>query len=194
MGRNLSTKEMSLFIYQAVRPFRLSIFIMCMVGIVWAIDCSLCPYLLKTITDRISTISEVSRSNIFSNIGPPVAIYFFMTLINPTVFRFYNYFVDVKMMPNLRWVVSDMSLKALLNQSYSYYQNHFAGSLALSIAIFTLWQVNYVFAVSMLTWLTTSIICSIFLARKFARLSSYWSEYGNAFTGKMADSLLIALL
>lgn len=99
MGRNLSTKEMSLFIYQAVRPFRLSIFIMCMVGIVWAIDCSLCPYLLKTITDRISTISEVSRSNIFSNIGPPVAIYFFMTLINPTVFRFYNYFVEVKMMP-----------------------------------------------------------------------------------------------
>lgn len=102
----------------------------------------------------------------------------------------------------------------LLNQDNSYYQNNFSGSLAnkindltnyipdiiqitvdrfisrslaLSIGIYFLWQVNIYFALLMLTWSALFVLSSLFLAKKITHLAGVWSELGSSITGKMVD-------
>ena len=213
MNNNVSSKEIALFICKLLNPFRLALFVMCLVAIVWAIDISLRPYLLKIIVDRVS---DQSSKNVFENIGLPVLLYFLMTLAYPTVFRFYAYFVEIKMIPALRLSIAQESFSSLLKQSYSYYQNNFAGglsnkindltssipdivqivldrffshSLALVIAIFTLWRVNSLFALGMLIWSIAFIIVSLCLSKKISNLADRWSECSSIITGKMVDSL-----
>lgn len=213
MNNNISSKQVALFICRLLNQFRLALGIMCLVAIVWAIDISLRPYLLKIIVDRVA---DPSNKNIFENIGLPVLLYFLMTLIYPTVFRFYAYFVEIKMIPALRLSIAQESFSSLLKQSYSYYQNNFAGglsnkindltsnipdivqiildrffshSLALIIAIFTLWRVNALFACGMLAWSIAFIIVSLCLANRISGLADRWSECSSIITGTMVDSL-----
>jgi len=210
---NISFKEVTSFIYKSVNPFKFSIFVMLMVGIIWAIDLSLKPYILKMIIDRISTISN---QNIFEHVGFLIVIYFLTILILPLIFRFYDYFVTIKMIPPLRRNIANLSFHSLLQQSYSYYQNNFAGSLtnkindltgyipdiiqivmdkffahglAVIVAIITLWQINPIFALGMLGWVILCIAGSFFLSTKLTGLADKWSEYNSAITGKLVDSL-----
>ncbi len=213
MNNDLSAKDIVLFIYKALLPFRRSIIIMYLVAIAWAIDLSLRPYVLKIIVDRIS---QPLNQNVFNTVGFPVAIYFAMTFIYLTLFRIYGYVIEVKMIPNLRRNIANLSFSSLLKQSYAYYQSNFAGSLtnkvndlttsipeivqialdrffshalALIIAIFTLWHVNSIFAFGMLSWSIAFIIGSLLVSKKITHLADVWSECGSTITGKMVDSL-----
>ena len=210
---NSSFKETALFILKFLAPFRLAIFILFMVAVIWAIDLSVRPYILKIIIDRIS---ESAANKVFENVGMPVLIYFLMTLSLPIMFRFYDYFVTVKMIPALRKNIADYSFNSLLQQSYSYYQNNFAGSLtnkindltrnipdiiqifmdkffahglAIIIAIITLWKVNSIFAFGMLTWVMFCIAGSFLISKRLTELADLWSEWASIITGKLVDSL-----
>lgn len=213
MYNNLSVREITSFIYNVTKPFRRSVSVMCIVAIIWAIDLSFRPYLLKIIIDRIT---ETSTQNLFTYVRVPVSIYFFMTMLSPTIFRFHGYFVEIKMIPNLRLKIANASFSALLKQSYFYYQNNFAGSLtnkindltasipeiieivinrffshilAIIIAIITLGQVNFIFGLGMIIWCLIFILSSIVLSKKLSILAYNWSEYRSTITGKIVDRL-----
>ena len=209
----VSFKQVVLFIAKAAKPFKLAIFFMTAVSIIAAIDLSVRPYILKMIVDRISNLSG---ENIFESVGGLALIYFLMIFTLSTSYRLYDYLVTIDMFPKLRRNIVTSSLKSLLEQSYSYYQNNFAGSLtnkannllssipeiiqivmdsflhvflSIIIAILILWQVNYSFAIIMFIWSVSFILVSLILSKKLVHLADNWSECGSKITGKMVDTL-----
>ncbi len=119
-------KQVASFILSSIAPFKFGVSIMFLVTFTWSIDLSVRPYILKTIIDKIS---NPSNQHILDSIYFLGIIYFLLCFILSTVFRIYDYVVTIKMIPNLRKNIATLSFQSLLKQSYSYYQNNFAGSL-----------------------------------------------------------------
>ncbi|GFR08293.1 uncharacterized ABC transporter ATP-binding protein HI_1051 [Trichonephila clavata] len=205
---DITTKQVVSFILKMLRPFLFHIGIVLLTALVWAIDISFNPYLIKVIIDRISA------DDLFRSIATPAISYVLILFLLECMNRLYNYFFEIKMIPNLRKNIVESSIAILLNQDNSYYQNNFSGSLAnkvndltnyipdimqimadrvmgralaLSIAIYFLWQVNINFALLMLTWSALFVLSSLLLAGKVTRLADAWSELGSSITGKMVD-------
>ncbi len=208
-----NTKPVWMFILQMCRPFTLSLGVMVFTAIVWSIDLSFKPYLLKVILNRVS---EYPGKQVVAHVFYPALGFFLMTLLLSCAFRLYDYFAGIKMIPPLRQRISNTMFAHLLKHSHHYYQNNFSGSLAnkvtdladnipeimqilidrflatilaISIAIFTLWQVNIKFAILIFFWTTLFILVSVLCSKKLQRLSSIWSEYAAAITGRLVDAL-----
>ncbi|MGL9732947.1 MAG: ABC transporter ATP-binding protein [Wolbachia sp.] len=194
-----------------LRPFPFHITIVLLTALVWAVDISFSPYLIKIIIDRAS-ISDTD--DLFRSIATPAISYVLILFLLECMNRLYNYFCEIKMIPNLRKNIIESSIAILLNQDNSHYQNNFSGSLAnkvndltnyipdimqimadrvmghalaLSIAIYFLWQININFALLMLIWSALFVLLSLLLARKITHLTDVWSELGSRITGKMVD-------
>ncbi|GFQ82785.1 uncharacterized protein TNCT_725481 [Trichonephila clavata] len=106
---DITTKQVISFILKMLRPFLLHIGIVLLTGLVWAIDISFNPYLIKVIIDRVSTSDA---DNLFRNIATP-AIFYVLILLYLSVFKIVRLFFEIKMVPNLR--------KTSLNQVLSGY-------------------------------------------------------------------------
>lgn len=186
---------------------------MLIVAIFWAIDVSLRPYLLKIILD---TIVSAPKADLLVSVGVPIFWYLFMCFMLSTVFRLYDYYVNYKMIPEMRRNIALTAIQKLLGQSHEFYQNNFTGSLVnkvndliasipdiiqimtdrfmalffvILIAIFTLWQVAPVFSICMIAWSGMFIIGALLLSNYMNKLSDDWSEWGTIITGKMVDTL-----
>ncbi|MGL9731325.1 MAG: ABC transporter ATP-binding protein [Wolbachia sp.] len=208
---DITTKQVISFILKMLRPFPFHITIVLLTALVWAVDISFSPYLIKIIIDRAS-ISDAD--DLFRSIATPAISYVLILFLLECMNRLYNYFCEIKMIPNLRKNIVESSISILLNQDNSHYQNNFSGSLAnkvndltnyipdimqimadrvmghalaLSIAIYFLWQVNINFALLMLTWSALFVLSSLLLAGKITHLADAWSELGSSITGKMVD-------
>lgn len=210
---NVSAKTVFIYILRLIRPFPLSIAAMLIVAIVWAVEVSLRPYMLKIILD---TIADAPRADLLATVATPIFLYLLISFMLSTAYRLYDYFVTYKMIPELRRKIALESVQALLGQSHQFYQNNFTGSLVnkvndltnsvpdliqivmdrflamffvIVLAIFTLWQVAPIFAICMLTWAGTFVLGALLLSSYMNKLSDDWSERGSALTGKMVDAL-----
>ncbi len=213
MKRNITAKDAFKYIIKCVRPFHAAIFVMFSVAIFWAVDLSLRPFILKIILNKVA---EGSAENIFSYLSVSAISYALMSFLAPVFFRLHGYFVEIQMTPRLRERISNEALNDLLDQSHSYYQRSYSGSLAnkindlmshvptiiqividqffsnflaLIIAAYVLWQVNDLFAIIMLSWVMLFMLGSLFFARHLSELSANWSEYTAIITGKIVDIL-----
>lgn len=201
------------YIYTIARSFPFPIGIMFLVSIAFAINLSLSPYILKIILDRLSkSFSE----DIFIYIGGPLLVYFSLTLSMTTLFRCYDYFIQIKMIPQLRKKITSSTFDYILKHDHEYYQNNFSGTisnkindltnsipeilqilidklfhhiLGAVIAIATLWCVKMEFAVVMIAWTILFFGVSYFCFNKIQLLADKWSELGSLISGKMVDSL-----
>lgn len=214
MNEKVTTKEIIKFIYEVLKPYKTSLYVMLFVAFIWPIDLSMRPYVLKLIIDKLSSL--VTGENVFESVGYLAILFFLLNFTLSLSFRLYDYFVLIKMIPNIRKSIALNSFSLLLKQNYSYYQNNFSGSLtnkikdlisaipditqivldrflshflALFIAIVTLWSVGPIFALGMGSWAGFVIICSIFLSKKLSMLGDSWAEYASVTTGKLVDSL-----
>ena len=97
--QDVSSKTVARFILGQIKPFPAGILCMVFVAIVWAIDLSLRPYILKIIIDRVATVPYAA---VMEAVAMPAIVYFLMIVIYPTIFRFYGYLIEVRMIPNLR--------------------------------------------------------------------------------------------
>ena len=210
---DVTIKQVFVFIIKMIKPFPAAITAMFIVALAWAIDISVRPYIIKIIINRIT---EPSAQDIFVYLAVPAAAYVLLSLILSTIFRIYDYFVSIKMIPNLRKRIANTSVGNLLDQSHHYYQNNFAGSLAnrvndltssvpdlvqividrffshflaLGIAIFVLWGVNYRFAIAMFIWASLFIVFALLISKKITKLASVWSECASTITGRVVDAL-----
>lgn len=213
MTKDISTKQVFSFIYKMIRPFLWGLFMMVFVAVMWAIILSVRSYVLKIMLNRVM---EDSPRDIFDYLAGPALAYLFISFLYPTIFRLHGYFVEIKMMPKLRQKIVESSYRLLLQQSHSYYQHQFSGSLAskvndltngipnileslfdrflssglaLLIAIFTLGLVNIKFALVMLIWAILFVGGSFLLSKRIVHLSDVWSEWGSLITGRVVDSL-----
>jgi ATP-binding cassette subfamily B protein len=209
----ITSKIVWRFIFRSLRAFPMAIFTMVLMAVVWAIDLSLRPYILKIILDRLA---EHPKEEIFSQLALPVFAFLFLALLMPTLSRLYGYFVEIDMIPRLRQQLAQGAFGSFLKQTHGFFQNQFSGSLAnkindlssdipdllqvvidrclatflaLLVAIITLWTVNTHFAVLMIAWTTLFFIGSLFFANKLVALSDTWSEYVSKITGLIVDSL-----
>ncbi|MCX7342847.1 MAG: ABC transporter ATP-binding protein [Proteobacteria bacterium] len=213
MKSEITTKSVFLYIVKMLKSFPGALFVMFTVAIVFAIDTSVKPYILKVIIDRAT---ENSEQNVFQYLAIPSLCYLLMNFILATSWRIYDYFVQINMFPRLRAKIANESLGLLLDKSHNYFQNNFSGSLAnkvnyltgnvpdivqiaidrffshglaLIFAICTLWQVNIRFALFTLGWTVIFTIFAIFISKRLTVLADDWSEYGSIITGKVVDVL-----
>lgn len=210
---DIKIKQVWSYIIRSAKPFPLSIFVMFLVAVVWSVDLSVRPYLLKIILNRLA---ESGQTDVFHYLAGPIALYLLMYVSLTTSFRAYGYFVEIKMIPKMRERIANDAFGLLVDKSHNYYQSNFSGSLtnkvndltssvpdllqividrffshllALFIAIFTLWQVSPIFAIPMLICTSLLLIASLLLSGKLARQADTWSEYGSVITGKIVDAL-----
>ncbi len=199
------------YIIKMLRSFPAAMSVMLWVAVIWAIDLSLRPYILKIMLNRAADSANV---NSFESLFYPAALYLTMCFLISTSFRFYDYFVVIKMIPNLRKKIADNALNLLVDKSHHYYQNNFSGSLAnkindlttnvpnilqivvdrflshglaLLIAIYTLWQVDFRFAIFMLFWSIIFILGAVLFSKRLTVHADIWSECSSIITGKLVD-------
>lgn len=210
---DLKIKQIGAYILRTIKPFRFPISVMFWVALVWAIDLSVRPYLIKTILNRLAVGNQ---ADVFSYLAGPIILYLCVYVTLTTSFRAYDYFVAVKMIPKMRERIANDAVGMLLNKSHNYYQNNFSGSLtnkvndltssvpnllqiaidrffshllALMIAIFTLWQVNSIFAIAMLVWTSLFLMAALLISGRLTKQADRWSECASIITGKIVDAL-----
>lgn len=87
---DITTKQVISFILKTLRPFPFPIIIVLLAALVWAIDGSFSPYLIKVIIDRIS------HKQSSQDIANPAISYVLILLLLECIARLYNYFVEIK--------------------------------------------------------------------------------------------------
>ncbi|APR97858.1 ABC transporter ATP-binding protein [Wolbachia endosymbiont of Folsomia candida] len=213
-SRTSNFKYILVFILSMLSKFKLNVLIMLLIALVVAIDLSFRKYLVKDILD---TAVKYQEGNVIENLLLPVSAYIFMALLITTAFRFYGYFVDIRMFTSLREKIADMSFYRLLQQDHSYYQDNLSGSLvhkasnlmdsvielirlfidcffsysiALILAIYTLSLVNIKFAIATFTWVSIFTLISIFSFRTLTGLADNHSQQSSQVIASIADSIL----
>lgn len=213
MSKTITSKQVWSYITSNIKPFPTSLFVLFFTAFISGVDLSFRPYLLKVILNRLTTGSQ---AEIFSYLSIPIALYlslYFFTLI---FHRLFDYFIEIKMIPQLRTNIANGAMSLLMDKSHTYYQHHFSGSLAskindltscipaiiqaslyqfslhslsLMVAIGTLWQANALFALFMFIWSILFFGVAWFLSKRLTKLSRHWSEFGSIITGKLVDIL-----
>ena len=201
-----------LFIIDAIRPFRWLMAGQFLVAVIWAIDMSLRPYLIKVILNEIPTILP---SQAFDILLLPTTLYIVTTVIAVVTFRF-DEWILLQFHPNLKKHIGVILMDRMMNHSQNFYQNHFSGSiankindvtngipnilnvfidrffshiLALSIAIYTVWLVDLKFAIGLVLWIIVFLTVSIKLSRKGKTLAHEAAEVHSTIIGHIVDIL-----
>lgn len=207
----ISTRQIFHFIFNIAKQFQFPLAIMICATIMRAVDVAVRPYILKIIINRIASHPG---ENPFVFLAVPVGLYILQIFIMATMYRLYNYYVEINMIPDMRQKITTHVFDYLLNQSHSFFQDHTAGgltnqvknvgfdvpdilqliidrflwnSIMLVIAIFALWSVQVTFALIMFCWSTFFITISFFFLNRLQKLSAQWSELNNRVTGREVD-------
>ncbi len=200
------------FMLDTLRPFKFLILGQFTVGIIWAIDISLRPYILKTIIDKLPTITS---STAVAELSLPIIFYVSMSLLITLAFRFYDY-IWLKLNPFLKRHVGDILMQKMMRHTLTTFQNHFAGNLAnkikdvmsgipdllrlainhffshflaLIIAIPTVWTISYKFSWLLAIWIIIFVTGSLSFAKRARRLCVESAEVRSLVVGKVVDIL-----
>lgn len=186
-----------------------------MVALIWAIDMSLTPYLLKVMVDNVVQYSH-NQTQLLHSIILPAVFYAAMSLIVNLNFRFYDY-VNLQLYPYLRATIEKDLLQYLLNHSYTFFHNNFSGALtkkitdlmenieplvtipnewfyprvfAALIASGTLFVVvQPIFGIILFAWAVVFVLLSYLAAKKAENYSRNFSENISKLSGSVSDSV-----
>ncbi len=103
-----------------------------LVGLIWAIEMSLSPYLLKVIIDTVVQYSN-DHVRMIHVVLLPCVFYASMTLVLNLNFRFYDY-IKLQLFPALKAMVKKDMFSYVLQHSPVFFQNTFAGNVTNKIA------------------------------------------------------------
>lgn len=200
------------FIFSCIRPFKYLLILQFVVGIIWAVDLSLRPYLIKVILDRIAN-SNIEK--IVSLLVVPVTIYILMSALIVIIFRVYDY-IWLQFNPNLRKYIGLKLMDRMLDHSHLLYQEQFSGSLgnkindvtsgvpnvvrtfidrffshilAIILAAYTLYKTSPKFSIGLIMWVGVFILVSLKFSKKAKTLSQNSAEVRSKLTGSIVDIL-----
>jgi ATP-binding cassette subfamily B protein len=207
------------FLFNSLKPYYPYLTVMGINSLIWSIDLSLSPYLVKIIIDTVISF-EFNKENLLQGIIPLILAYIALALTVTTSFRIYSYLIDIKMMPKYRKDVVSLAFKHLIGQDYRYFQKFsvglltrhmgelstgapeivqilinrfFANSMALTIAIFTLASVQPKFALITSGWVILFIFASFILFKKLNCFVENWAE-NNAISSSFISDCLSNIL
>lgn len=197
------------FIFSVIRPFQWYLLGTVFISLVWAVDTSLTPYLMKLVVDHIQAGADYQKILI-----PCLGILIFGFIVS-LFYRLWDFFW-LKIKGPLKKNIGEHLMSKLLDQSYQFYQDHFAGSISnklrdvmlgvpdllsdlidrvLSyllltlVALGTIWTVNSTFAALFTVWVITFMALSFVFGKNGARLSMIASENRSRSMGLITDIL-----
>ena len=118
-------KTTALFILPILSPYKFYIIGLLTVELVWAINSSIHPYIIKMIVDYLNH----DNFNLSSAITKPFVLFTILSIVQVFIFRVSDY-LYAKMMP---FVIKDTVLtcfKRVNKLPYSYFKDAFGGSIA----------------------------------------------------------------
>lgn len=195
---------------QVLWPFRWYIVAMLSFACASAIDLSLRPYLMKLVVD---TLGSCSAEKTLESLSFPLGCYLGLCWLMVGLNRLYEW-LEIYLYPALRGEVISKLTQHVMRHSHHFYQNQLAGSLgsrindvslgvvqfliilidrffnyllALFIAIYTLFQVSYIFSMLMLGWASFFILFSWYWSKPAKRHSETASEANSHLIGWIVD-------
>lgn len=206
---------LSKFIWFYMKSRKLFIAGMIFVGIAWCAQMVAQPYLLKSIIDTANS-STNSVANSIPIIGLLCVTYVVFTAIGVCVTNFYMY-LNLKLYPRLSAdIVKDMHFY-LINHSFSFFQNNFAGGLTKKIfdmssnferlvrianeqffigalrltvsALLLFYVVHPAFSLILILWSVVFISLTYLLSKKSAEYSRQLSEADVGVGSVLSDSI-----
>lgn len=200
------------FIFTVIQPFQVWITALFLINGIWSIVFCLRPYLLKLLFDKIPTIIP---ENVVQELMGPAILYIMLSLFMDSMTRVSDY-IWIKLNSPLKRHIGIIVMEKMLKHSHALFQNYFAGGLAsrikdsmsgipdlirlcantffsyflaLLIAIFTVWTVNYTFAIALFIWAFFFLGASLVLSKRAHSLSHQASEVRSSVVGNIVDIL-----
>jgi len=207
-------KTLPLFLWHFAKKHKWSFFGFMFVGLFWALNLSIKPYLMKVILDTIS-LPEAHSKNIFHLVWIPCALYVLLSCLMGLIFRLYDWLV-IKTYPLMKCQITEEMYNYVQEHSYTYFQQNFSGSVAnkindmarsaitiffdlsdyfytrslsLVVGSITLFLVNPTFGLVLICWVTLFLLVSYLLSKKAQDLSQEFSESRSALVGYIVDAL-----
>lgn len=210
-----TSQTLSQFVWHYLKHKKRYLLCFALVALVWAIDISLNPYLLKVIVDKAVLFSKQQTIQIKSIIWP-ASLYVGMTVVVNLNFRLYEY-CNLRLYPSLKASIERDLLRDLFDHSYTFFHNTFSGALtkkitdlmenieplitipnewfyprvfAAVIASLTLFfVVSPVFGIILFLWAVIFVLLSYLAARQSEQYSRDFSENMSHLSGSVADSV-----
>lgn len=184
------------------------------VAILWSVEMSLSPYLMKVLIDIVNSY-EMSPQALVGAIAIPAILYASMSLVMNLNFRFYEY-ICLTVFPQIKQNVNNKMFKYLAGHSHNYFQTHFSGTLvkkindlvvsiepviripndmfiprliALVVASLFLYTVHPLFSIILGCWAVLFVWASYFLAKGSEGKSFKCADAFAALNGVMVDSV-----
>lgn len=185
------------------------------VALVWSIEMSLSPYLLKVMIDAVVHFSQ-NKAKLLSVIMVPALLYISMELLINLNFRLYDY-INLRLNPAIKSTAQQEMFSYLLSHSHRFFQDMFAGTLtkkvidmvihmeeliripnewfyprllAMLIASATLFKVvSPIFGFILVMWAISFTTISFFAAKKSEKLARKLSEAYSTMSGALSDSI-----
>lgn len=200
------------FLVYCAKHFKLLIAGEFFVAVIWAVDLSLRPYLLKVMIDKLV---DMDPSTVIDLLLIPATLYVGMSFLNAMILRFENY-LWLYLNPSMKSFVAIKLMDKAPHLPYTFFQNHFAGSLAskfkdvmsgipdltqmlvyklfshvlaLFIALYTIWHTTYTFAFILLPWIIIYLLGSLKLSFKAKYLTDKAADERSSVVGYLADVL-----
>jgi ATP-binding cassette subfamily B protein len=199
------------FVRQILAPYYWYIGGMIFISMIWAIDQSLRPYLIKMLIDGLQGISL--GKTFMGRVVFLAGLYLFCSFLVVASFRLYDWMV-LRMMPSLKQRITHALHEYLMKHDYHFYQTHLCGSLsiklsdivdgvpdlieiiveralsngmALFIAIGTMWSVHASFAVTTACWVLLFMIGVGIMAPRQRDLADKASDARAVASGNLVD-------
>jgi len=207
--------KLSQFIWGYLKKKKLCSFFALLAMIIWSIEMSLSPYLLKIIIDIVNQFSSDSNK-LLTTLVIPVILYILMSLISNINFSIYDY-ASLRLYPKLKADITKDMYSYLIQHSYSFFQNNFSGSLTkkifdmttnvelmirivnesffpiicalLTSSIILLIAVHYIFAIILILWAIFFVYLSYIGSIKLENYSKDLSESNIKANGIILDSI-----
>lgn len=208
--QDLTNISVGSFIMRSIRPFKWLISGQVFVAIVWAIDISLRPYIIKVI---LNVIADSPRNEVVEKLWVPAGFYLLVSVIIVIVFRYYDW-VALKLFPGIKKYVGMALMDRMMDHSHQMYQNQFTGglsnkisdvmngvanivrifvdkffsqTLSLFIAVYTVWTVDIKFAFGLLVWVIIFLSISLGTAPRTRELSDKAAAVRTTLMGHIVD-------
>ncbi len=200
------------FIFTSIKPFSKWIVLRLLVACIIAMDITFRPYMLKIFFDRLP---GVPADKVYATLLPPLAFYIGMFFLIISMYRLWD-FIWLKINPPLKRHIALLLMDKMMFHSQQLFQRNLSGTLggkikdvmssvpdllkhlidqffcntiALIIALFTMWTISPYFSLGLAVWLTIFINGSWILSKKIRSLSVKASEARAAALGSMIDTL-----
>jgi ATP-binding cassette subfamily B protein len=202
------------FIAYFLRPYYWHFSGIIFISLLWAIDKTVEPYIIKLILDILEKTPSESF-NLFSQLKIPIIAYIIIRAFMSIISRFHDY-IWLKVTPHFNKNIVIRMTKYIQNHSQAYFQHHFGGSLVskistvadttetilnelfydfifpfftLCIITFTMGSVRPILAMILIVWAVVFVGISFYLSLRVQVLSEQLSEKYTTLVGKLIDSI-----